>query len=159
MATHRFHNSDRNDFFGIEQTQVVDGKSLIDVNDALNNGSVDADKALSSIPSMFARPRFMQTAFTHCKFNGGTVSTYDKIVSKTLDLLEDIFYANEDDYKFEPFIIKEQIDSLINDTRNLEGHKRLAAVLQRELANIDNVETIFLIKNRQGQYVGGTSPY
>lgn len=159
MATHRFHNSDRNDFFGIEQTQVVDGKSLIDVNDALNNGSVDEDKALSSIPSMFARPRFMQTAFTHCKFKGGTVSTYDKIVSKTLDLLEDIFYANEDDYKFEPFIINEQIDSLINDTRKLEGHKRLADVLQRELANIDNVETIFLIKNRQGQYVGGTSPF
>ena len=159
MATHRFHNSDRNDFFGIGQTQVVDGKSLIGVNDALNNGSVDADKALASIPSMFARPRFMQTAFTHCKFRGETVSTYDRIVSKTLDLLEDIFYANEDDYKFEPFIIKEQIDALTRDTRNLEGHKRLAAVLQRELANIDNVETIFLIKNRQGQYVGGTSPF
>lgn len=159
MATHRFHNSDRNDFFGIGQTQVVDGKSLIDVNDALNNGTVDADKALSSIPSMFARPRFMQTAFTHCKFKGGTVSTYDKIVSITLDLLEDIFHANEDDYEFEPFIIKEQIDSLINDERNLEGHKRLASVLQRELANIDNVDTIYLIKNKKGQYVGGTSPF
>lgn len=159
MATHRFHNSGRNDFFGIGQTQVVDGKSLIDVNDALNNGTVDADKALSSIPSMFARPRFMQTAFTHCKFKGGTVSTYDKIVSITLDLLEDIFHANEDDYEFEPFIIKEQIDSLINDERNLEGHKRLASVLQRELANIDNVDTIYLIKNKNGQYVGGTSPF
>lgn len=159
MATHRFHNSGRNDFFGIGQTQVVDGKSLIDVDDALNNGTVDADKALSSIPSMFARPRFMQTAFTHCKFKGGTVSTYDKIVSITLDLLEDIFHANEDDYEFEPFIIKEQIDSLKNDERNLEGHKRLASVLQRELANIDNVDTIYLIKNKIGQYVGGTSPF
>lgn len=159
MATHRFHNSDRNNFFGIGQTQVVNPKSLIDVNDALNNGRVDADKALSSIPSMFARPRFMETAFTHCKFNGSAVSTYDRIVSKTLDLLEDVFHSNEDDYVFEPFKIQDQITALKNDARHLDGHKRLAEVLKRELPNINNIGTIFLIKDKHGKIVGGTSPF
>ena len=156
-TTHRFHKNAKNPPFGVQETELVRGHHLKDITDPLDSGKVDEEKALASIPSIFARPRFINTAFNQCKFDSEFVSTYDQLVSKTLDLLESIFHSVDEDYTFTPFVFKDQIKKL--NQSNFEGHKLLASVFDREQANMDGVSTVFLIENKEGKLVGGTSPF
>lgn len=160
MATHRFHNNNNvgcNSFYGIKETNVVELEHLNANNDPMSVKNIDESKALQSIPSIFARQRFVDVAFSNCQFNGRDTSTYDSVVSKTLDLLEGIFNSTQDNYTFELFSFTDQIHSLKRS--GFDGHKLLAEVLAREKQNVGNADTIFLIKDNNGLLIGGTSPF
>ena len=76
---------------GVQQTSLMQLSDLNNLTDPLMNNMAAANKAATSIPSMFARILFFRTAFQSIINPKHTDSVYAKYVSDCLDLLEDIF--------------------------------------------------------------------
>ena len=76
---------------GGQQTSLMQLGDLNGLTDPLMQNMASANKAATSIPSMFARILFFRTAFQSIINPTHTNSVYAKYVSDCLDLLEDIF--------------------------------------------------------------------
>jgi len=122
--------------------------------DPLAKNAKAANKPGSSIPSIFGRMIFFKTALRNASINGGTNSIYDKTTSQWLDLLEGIF-THSYNYQFLPWNKEDQLKRL------KKNHKVLHDALENQFNKYfdKSVDTIFIIKDKEGEIIGGTSPY
>ena len=79
---------------GVTKTSLMRISDLNSLNDPLSMNAANANKAATSIPSMFARMLFFQTAFENIINPTNTQSVYAKFASDCLDLMEDLFNHN-----------------------------------------------------------------
>lgn len=137
---------------GVTQTSHMRLNDLIGVTDPLATAAASANKAATSIPSMFARILFFRTAFGSITNPTVTTSVYAKFVSDCLDLLEDLFNHNT------------QL-SLMQWNKNIQlntlgANPVLRDALQSQMNKfLPYVSDIYLIIDNAGQVVGGTSPF
>lgn len=100
---------------GVQQTSLMQLSDLNNLTDPLMNNMAAANKAATSIPSMFARILFFRTAFQSIINPRHTDSVYAKYVSDCLDLLEDIF-NHDPDITFVKWNKAAQLATLANNT-------------------------------------------
>lgn len=136
---------------GVQQTSLMQLSDLNNLTDPLMNNMAAANKAATSIPSMFARILFFRTAFQSIINPKHTDSVYAKYVSDCLDLLEDIF-NHDPDITFVKWNKAAQLATLANNTilRN--------ALLTQLDKFMPSVTDIYLIE-KNGMVIGGTSPF
>lgn len=126
--------------------------------DPLATSSKAANKPGSSIPSIFGRMIFFQTALKNANIGGNqhtTPSVYDKTVSHWLDLLEGIF-SRPHNYKFIRWDRAEQI-KLLSSTTHKVLHDAFENQFDKYFGN--RLKELFIIKDKDGKLIGCTSPY
>lgn len=149
---------------GIEKTAILKSDAYYmdtdhpeNTPDPLAKNAKAANKPGSSIPSIFGRMMFFKTALKNARISGvGGVNTsvYDKIVSQWLDLMEGIFTRSHN-YIFTPWNKEDQLERLN------KNHKILRDTLKSQMDKYfeDRVTNIYIIKDKDGELVGATSPY
>lgn len=136
---------------GVTKTSLMRISDLNSLNDPLSMNAANANKAATSIPSMFARMLFFQTAFENIINPTNTQSVYAKFASDCLDLMEDLFNHN-DDITIVEWNKQAQLATLHN---NPVLHDALSTQLDKFLGNVTQI--FLFVKN--GQVIGGTSPF
>lgn len=136
---------------GVQQTSLMQLSDLNGLTDPLMNNMAAANKAATSIPSMFARILFFRTAFQSIINPTLTNSVYAKYVSDCLDLLEDIFNYDPT-ITFEKWNKAAQLATLANNTIL---HDALLTQLNKFMPSVTD---IYLIK-KDKRIIGGTSPF
>lgn len=129
-------------------------------NDPLNNARQFANKPASSIPTIFARMLFFNSALLNIDdINAKDPSTYSVAVSQWLDMLELVFRKGNR-LKYVEWKVDEQINALKESGKRNIKHKQLAEAL-KEHADIylPGVESVYLIFDENNRLMGGTSPY
>ncbi|MCM1452063.1 MAG: hypothetical protein NC102_07380 [Clostridium sp.] len=129
-------------------------------NDPLNNAQQFANKPASSIPTIFARALFFNSALLNIiNIDSRKITTYSKSVSQWLDLLEMIFRKG-DRLKYVKWNVDTQTEKLKS---NRNGNPRLAHLAEALKVHMDTylqgTDNIYLIFDENGQLMGGTSPF
>lgn len=136
---------------GVQQTSLMQLSDLNGLTDPLMNNMAAANKAATSIPSMFARILFFRTAFQNIINPTLTNSVYAKYVSDCLDLLEDIF-NHDPTITFVKWNREAQLATLANNTIL---HDALLTQLNKFMPSVTD---IYLIE-KNNEIIGGTSPF
>lgn len=129
-------------------------------NDPLNNARQFANKPASSIPTIFARVLFFNSALLNIDdINAKEPSTYSTAVSQWLDMLELVFRKGNR-LKYIEWKIDEQINALKESGKRNVRHKQLAEALKEHADTyLPGVESVYLIFDENNRLMGGTSPY
>lgn len=135
---------------GVQQTSLMQLGDLNNLTDPLMQNMAAANKAATSIPSMFARILFFRTAFQSIINPTHTNSVYAKYVSDCLDLLESIF-------NYDPAItfVRWNKAGQLATLNNTILHDALSTQLNKFMPSVTD---IYLIK-KNGRIIGGTSPF
>ena len=137
---------------GVTKTSLMSVSDLNGLDDPLSQNANVANKAATSIPSMFARMLFFQTAFENIIDPTITTSVYAKFASDCLDLMEDLFYHHTQAIGLERWNRQAQLATL-------NGNPVLQNALSTQLDKfLGNVTDIYLFV-QNGQVIGGTSPF
>lgn len=134
----------------------ADGKKVN--NDPLNNAKQYANKPASSIPTIFARMLFFNSALLNIdNIDAKEPTTYSTAVSQWLDLLELVFRKGNR-LKYVEWKVDEQIDKLV--TSKDARHRQLGEALKDHCRTyLPGVESVYLIFDENNRLMGGTSPY
>lgn len=136
---------------GVTKTSHMKVSDLNGLDDPLSKNAAIANKAATSIPSMFARMLFFQTAFENIINPTITTSVYAKFASDCLDLMEDLFNHTND-----ITIVRWNKQAQLG---TLAGNPVLMNALSTQLDKfLGNVTDIYLFV-QNGQVIGGTSPF
>jgi len=129
-------------------------------NDPLNNARQFANKPASSIPTIFARMLFFNSALLNIDdISAKTPSTYSAAVSQWLDLLELVFRKGNR-LKYVEWKLEQQIEMLKESGKRNARHKQLAEALKEHADTyLPGVESVYLIFDENNRLMGGTSPY
>lgn len=144
---------------GIVNTKLIISDDYGAEEDPLVAKANVANKPGSSIPSVFGRMMFFNTALKNSKLTipkNQHPSVYERIVSEWLDLMELIFNQSYK-LKFTQWNAKEQIKALEDSNHNI-----LADAFANQTAKYFEkyVPNIYVIQEKQtGKVIGATSPY
>lgn len=153
----RIYASQNNDIRGWGQSELIRDESLKTIDDPLSASGDQVNKPGSSIPTVFARMKFFQTAFMSIRQinipQGQSVPVYNRLVSECLDILE-LIYSHANNIRVECWNRNEQLDKLRTD-----GHALLANALELHCNNyLHNITDIYLIYQGK-ELIGGSSPF
>ena len=129
---------------------------------AIKSSNEKSENQPTSIPSPFARIALVQTAFGEvAEYDTKALTSYNKIVSDSLDIAEIFFTYNKWMNKIE--ILKwnrnEDLEKL--KSGHLQLYKTLKTFLETDAQtyNFDKMKCIYLLKHKKtGNIIGATSP-
>ncbi|MCM1225651.1 MAG: hypothetical protein NC548_65535, partial [Lachnospiraceae bacterium] len=129
-------------------------------NDPLNNAEQYINKPASSIPTIFARALFFNSALLNInKVKSNKETAYNIVVSQWLDLLELIFRKGGR-LKYVKWNVDDQTGKLINNKMGNNKLKKLGEALKAHMEiYLPDTKNITLIFDEEGILMGGTSPY
>lgn len=153
----RIYNSPNNNIKGWGQSDLITNESLKTINDPLSAKGKQVNKPGSSIPSMFARMLFFQTAFISVKPSvipsEYSMSVYNRLISECFDILE-LIYSHANDLHIRCWNKDKQIQKLKDN-----GNAILADALEQQCNDyLSDVTDIYLLY-QDNLLIGATSPF